>query len=137
MKVEDLYETDKYTVHTVPVDNGELIILLPRNSRSSRLRTVLILPESDCRNFILLAILLVKNLFRVILVCPRIVGIDPRSIKVLNQIIVLENDDKVHVICRDSDLTVEWNMSLDNILKVLNKVVECRDREDTPIHRGK
>lgn len=135
MRVEELYETDKYTVHTVPVNDGELIILLPKNH--TKVRTVLILPESDCRNFILLAVLLVKNMFRVVLACPRVTGIDTRHIKLHNQIVVSEHENEIHVICNDSDHVVRWDMSLDNILKILNKVVECREREDTSLHRAK
>jgi len=134
--VEDLYETDKYTIHTVPVNNGELVVLLPRCTPSGRAKTVIILPELDCRNFILLAVLLVKNLFKVILACPRVI-VDPCSIKTSRQIIISEHDGKIHVICGEENSVIEWNMSLDNILKILNKVVECREREDTSIHRAK
>ncbi len=132
--IEDLYESDKYTVHTIPVTNGELVILLPRSGNSRH--TVLILPETDCRKFILLAVLLVKNMFRVVLACPHVSGIEPSFlIGFRREIIVVEKENNVHILCNGENSIIEWNYSLDNILKLLNKVVECRDRESPPICR--
>jgi len=134
VNIEELYETDKYTVHTVPVSNGELVLLLPRCSSK---HTVLILPESDCRKFILLAVLLVKNLFKVVLACPHASGVEPSVLGGGRLIFVVEKEGKVHVVCRGENSMIDLNYTLDNVLKILNKVVECRDRESSTLHRVK
>jgi len=127
--LEEIFETEEYVVYIESSGGVDRRLLVkPRKCLDTEVKIF----SKDFRKVILLSILLAKSGFTV---CVERCEYRDYNTITIDHIILDYCDNNFKLICKNSTQYLDNNLTIDNILKLVNEIKKCRDRENTTLHR--